>query len=111
MSARADGRAPRATAMSPMTTPAAPATAASHRTAVTSAAGGCRENHHGGPPAGLGIPTTAALGPAAETAIMARADAMTQAAEDSERARAGRAETEPPEPLGPPCRVGASAVG
>jgi hypothetical protein len=42
---------------------------------------GCRENHQGGPAPGRGMRTTAALGPAAETATnTATAAAMQQAA-------------------------------
>src|SRR5450755_65101 len=68
--ARADGRAPRATAASPAMTPAPPAPAAVHSAKVTSGIAGCSENHHGGPTAGLGTWMTAMLGPAASTAIM-----------------------------------------
>ena len=45
--ARADGRAPRATATRPAMTPRPPAPAAVHNEKVTSGIDGCRENHHG----------------------------------------------------------------
>jgi hypothetical protein len=93
--ARADGRAPRATAASPAMTPAPPAPATVHDAKVTSGIDGRSENHHGGPAAGLGTWMTAELGPATSTAIMIAAAktiriAAIQARTRLSQSRAGR---------------------
>ena len=51
-------------------TPSPPAPAAVHNEKVASGMDGCRENHHGGPAAGLGMSMTAMLGPATSTVTM-----------------------------------------
>ena len=80
MSARAGGRAPRATATRPAITPAPPSTMAAHNPAVTNVVVRCRECHHGGPLAGRTTDGTVALGPAAEITIMTSVDATIAAA-------------------------------
>src|SRR5207247_9796764 len=69
------------------------ARAARHSGTVTSGAGGCRANHHGGPAPALGTCTTALLGPAAETTIMI-------SSEEPMPARASRLRTLAPAPAG-----------
>ena len=87
---RAEGRAPRATAMRPAMTPAPPMPAAAHNAKVTSGVERCSENHHGGPAAGIGTSITAMLGPAASTAIMMATEMTIRMAAAQARTRLSR---------------------
>jgi len=103
-SIRPGARAPRRTASRPATTPPVPAAAAAHSATVTSGAGGCMANHHGGPAPALGTCTTALLGPAAETTIMISSD-------EPMPARASRLGTLAPAPAGATPAGGLPAPG
>ncbi len=75
----------------PAATPAAPSTDAAQSRVVTTATGSGHENHQGGPAAGRGVLTTAALGPASEIPMKTAIASVMDTAENQPSSRVRRA--------------------